>query len=301
MQSAKHIKIIIALIASVLICCAKNDSSQRLRIGVSLYPVYDIVTRIAGPGVDVVCLMPPGANPHTYSPRPSDMRLLENIDLFIGISPSFDGWAARLLTEKTVRLYLGNAEEADQLHDHTHNHSHTHADDNPHIWLSIHGAEKIVSQVEAAFVRLQPKGMASMINKPGRDRFLADLDSMNHVFKDQFQHIENKAFFQWHPAWDYLAADYNLDIAGTLEEGHGDTPSVRRMTDFVKLAKKRSIRTIVVGLNVDAKAAEALAREIKGELIRLDTMGHPDVPERSTYIKLMAYNAQKLALALMAQ
>jgi len=283
---------------SLTLGCGNVAKSPNLRVAVSIFPLYDLVRQVAGPEVDVLCLMPPGANPHTFTPRPSDMARLEGVDLFIAVSPNFDGWAADHLPPSTKRLFLADVDDhSDELaHEHGHDHAHGHGGDNPHIWLSLHRAAALTGRIAKGLT-----AAGAQIDPAQKQRFLTQVDSLHQNFKALFSAVDNKLFFQWHPAWDYFAADYGLHIAGTLEQGHGDTPSVRAMQTLINTAKTHRIQTVVVGLNIENQAAEALAHEINGAVLRLDTMGNPDIPQRSTYLKLMADNAEKLASALKAQ
>ena len=124
---------------------------------------------------------------------------------------------------------------------------------------------------------------------------LAQLDS---EIESALSQVATRSFIQWHPAWDYFADDYGLKIIGTLEQGHGDEPSVKDMNDLVRKGRRGDVKTIIIGLGVESKAAQALAREISGRIVRLDTMGDPENPKKSSYIAMMKDNVRLLAAAL---
>ncbi len=42
----------------------------------TIFPLYDIARHVAGPVVDVLLILPPGASPHTFEPTPSRVRAL---------------------------------------------------------------------------------------------------------------------------------------------------------------------------------------------------------------------------------
>ena len=54
---------------------------ERLRVVASLSPIANIVYNIGGDRIDLVGIMPPGADPHTFEPRPSDAVKLAQADL----------------------------------------------------------------------------------------------------------------------------------------------------------------------------------------------------------------------------
>ena len=143
------------------------------------------------------------------------------------------------------------------------------------------------------------------LDRENKDHYISEgnsfqntLDSLHQEIIDLFCNISNRRFIQWHPAWDYFAEDYNLEITGTIEKGHGDTPSIHSFKKLIDKAKRDQTDAVVIGLNTEDKSADALVREINGRLIRLDSMGDPDEPNRNSYIKLMRYNALQLVRGL---
>jgi ABC-type Zn uptake system ZnuABC Zn-binding protein ZnuA len=67
---------------------------------------------------------------------------------------------------------------------------------------------------------------------------------------------------------------------------------------LIQLARKEKVHVVVVGLNVNSKTADTLVREIDGIKIQLDTLGNPEEENKSTYVKLMRFNAYQLFHAL---
>ena len=96
-------KTICAIAALALLAapgCGKPDETPaagRIRVAVSIFPIYDIKKNICGDAADLFYAIPAGADPHTFEPRPSVARDLGAADLFIGVTPELDGWVARYL------------------------------------------------------------------------------------------------------------------------------------------------------------------------------------------------------------
>ncbi|OVE78695.1 hypothetical protein BVY01_04680, partial [bacterium I07] len=103
---------------------------------------------------------------------------------------------------------------------------------------------------------------------------------------------------QWHPAWDYFAHDYGLNISGTVGQGHGDMPSIKHFQDLIRKGREQNVRGIVIGLHIQSSSADALSRELGVPLLHLDAIGTPENPAMDTYIEMMKHNAQYLAREL---
>jgi len=281
--------------------CIKKElePQNNFKIATSIFPIYDIVNQLTGKSEDTFFLVPAGANPHIYEPTPSDARHLEAVDLFIGVHPEFDGWIKDYLPERAEILFLMEAlENIDdsnpEIHHgktNTENKPHAHLE-NPHIWLSVKKVKVLCQWLIQELIRLNMKNM-DVYQKQGLI-YQAALDSLDQKIQSQFGGLQNRRFIQWHPAWDYFAEDYDLEIIGTIEKGHGDTPSVQRFNKLIQKAKQFQTNLVVIGLHIENQSAKALEREINGQLVYLDSIGDPKDPERNSYIKLMLINAKKL-------
>lgn len=296
--------VLISLILIRIMSCTQNASiSKDVQVATSIFPISDIAKNIAGNKAEVFFVVPDGANPHTYEPVPSVVKKLQHVDLFLGIHPDFDGWIEDYLPEKAKLTFLNRTFYED---DHT-NHDHSQHDDyedekshqhreNPHIWLSVRNAKRIAERITLEFVSLDEKNRSQY--EKNLNSYLNELDRLDDKIAALFETVKMKMFIQYHPAWDFFAKDYGLDIAGTIESGHGDEPSVRELKRLIEKAKENQVKVIVIGLNLESKAAEVLKREIHGVLVRLDSIGSPKLNGKSNFLEMMNYNAKTLADAL---
>ncbi|HSJ96308.1 MAG TPA: metal ABC transporter substrate-binding protein, partial [Myxococcota bacterium] len=68
-----------------------------LRVVATIEPLAMIVRELTGERATVSVLVPPGASPHTFDPRPGDVARLADAALLVAVGGDFDGWAGRLL------------------------------------------------------------------------------------------------------------------------------------------------------------------------------------------------------------
>lgn len=268
-----------------------SEKNEKIQIYTSIFPVYDIVNEITPEKYEIHYAVPIGANPHTFEPTPDLVVQLKSADYFIGIDPHFDGWITQFLHPDTKIFYL-NQDSNKAEHSH-HHHDPPHF--NPHLWLSISRIRDLVPQIsqELSGQYNADKNELLVLGK----EYQTKLDSTKQIIQKMFENIPDNKFIQWHDAWDAFAKENHLEIIGTLEHGHGDMPSIKEFNQLVNKAKVLKVKTIVVGLNVQNPTLNTLKKTLDGNVIRLDTLGDPKIPERSTYIKLMINNATLLANA----
>lgn len=279
MMIQRYLTTLLLLCAALLISCIKENPRGAL-VATSIYPVADIARNIAGGDLTVIHAVPANANPHSYEPDPSTVKQLRDAAVFIGVHPELDGWVGKLLSPGAKKSYLAE----------------TIGGENPHLWLSVKKTKLIAAAIRDQMTSAFPdkkeifaKNCAAYVKK---------LDALDARLTALFAGIRNKKFIQWHPAWNYFADDYGLTVAGTIESGHGDSPSLKSFRALTDTARREGIKTVLVDQYVQGGTAAALVREIGGREVRLDSIGDPSVPGKSDYIGLMEHNARILAGAL---
>ena len=70
-----------------------NESSGKLTVATTIYPLFDITRTIGGDHVEVVNILAPGASPHTAEVTPPMIRSLHNAKVIFRIGHELDNWA----------------------------------------------------------------------------------------------------------------------------------------------------------------------------------------------------------------
>ena len=86
-----------AVLPLVLGLAAGCLAAEPLAVAVSILPQKYFVDRIGGDAVRVTVMVPPGADPHSYEPRPRQMAELSASALYLAIGVDFErAWLKRL-------------------------------------------------------------------------------------------------------------------------------------------------------------------------------------------------------------
>ena len=75
----------------------KNLDPNKVTIIATLFPQYDFARQIAGEYANVVLLLPPGMESHSYDPSPADIIAIQNADIFLYTGESMENWAADIM------------------------------------------------------------------------------------------------------------------------------------------------------------------------------------------------------------
>ena len=114
---------------------AAEPEEERLRVVASISPVRNIVYNIGGDRIELDGIMPPGVDPHTFEPRPSDAAKLSQADLIFVNGLHLDETTLRLaqanLKEgaEIVQLAVATAHPDELIYGMEHHHGHAEDDD----------------------------------------------------------------------------------------------------------------------------------------------------------------------------
>ncbi len=273
----------LALLFSLLLaaCQAQGPSQaadERPVVFVSIVPQKYFVERIAGDTLRVIVMVEPGAEPHTYEPKPAQMQALSDADLYFSIDAPFEtNWLGRIADINPNLKVINTAEGIVKRLSTEHHHEGEeetqteHEDEgelDPHIWLSprlVAQQSKVISDTLAA---QYPENANLYVEN--LSVFLADIEALDQALKADFAKTTNKTFMVYHPAWGYFADEYGLtEIA--VEIG-GTEPSASELAELIEHARTENIHVVFAQPEFSTRSAEALAEEIDGEVILISDL-----------------------------
>jgi len=286
--------------------------AQSLVVVTTIHPLAAIARELGGEWLDVHALLPPGASPHTFEARPAHMRAIAGASLILAVGQGLDDWVADLARSagKGELLLVGDHVAAaglgigyEEIEEHHHDvhaedgngHTHDGAID-PHVWLDPVIVRDVIAPVIA-----ERLGAAHPDRRDEVERNLAalqeELTRLDAWIAERLSSYEPKAFISYHSAWRYFARRYGLVEVATVAGFPGQEPSARWVADVVRAARDNRVAVVFAEPQLSPKAAETIAREIRGRVLMLDPIGGEGLPGRDRYADLMRYNAEVLAEA----
>lgn len=281
MVSRLCLGLVLLLVGLALGGCRSNPpaapASDRLLIMVSIPPQQYFVERIGDRHVTVRVMVPPGAEPHTFEPKPEQLKVLSQAKAYLRIRIEFeDVWMPKLIaanprmlvvdtTQGVQRLPLDNSSP---LSGNTPQ-SGAHLD--PHIWLSPKLVQVQARTIYEALVTLDRAHQAEY--QANLNRFLADLDQLDATIRSNLKGAKNRKFIVMHPGWGYFARDYQLEQVAIAVGGQ--EPSAAELAQLITTAKQAHIKVVFAEPQFSQQSATAIAQEIGGRVLLIDPLS-PD-------------------------
>lgn len=291
-----------ALIVGVWMSALASSGEEKLRVVATIYPLADMATNVGGQLVEVKTLLPPGANPHTFEPRPSQIAEISRARLFLKVGAGLDLWAGKFAAAASRgELRVVDASQGMDLMGETEEQgkrgrSRGVGHSNPHFWLDPVSAMRIVDVIADAMVEADPSGAGTY--RGNAERYKEKLKSLDAEIRTAVAGFKRREFVAFHSAWVYFARRYGLRQAAVIEPFPGKEPSPRYLVGVVREARRIGARAIFAEPQLNPKAARVIAGETGMKVLYLDPIGGPDVTGRSSYLELMRYNLSVFREAL---
>lgn len=87
----------IGFLLSLLVLPSSGHAQPQLKIITTLFPLQEFARSVGEEKVQVDLLLPPGAEPHNWEPKPSEVKKIKQADIFIYIGRAMEPWVDDLL------------------------------------------------------------------------------------------------------------------------------------------------------------------------------------------------------------
>ena len=290
--------LVLALLAALLggMACKQEESSDRLTVVATIFPLADFVKNVAGDRVDVITLLRPGDSPHTYEPTARDMKAVARATLLVVNGAGLDFWVEKLksaASDNMVELDTSAILEEEGLLLSGDEHE---GGVNPHYWLDPVLAQMQVEAIAAALVAADPGNKESYLGNAAD--YVAELKSLDAEIKNETQSFSSREFITFHPAWTYFARRYGLVEAAVIEEAPGKEPTTKEQMRIIDLVKELNVKVIFAEPQFSTKVADTIADGSGAKVLLLDPIGGPGLAGRDSYIALMRYNVGQMGKAM---
>ncbi len=265
--------------------------SDKIAVFVSILPQKYFVEQIGKDRVEVRVMVQPGASPHAYEPKPTQMAALSKARVYFAVGVPFENvWLKKFAaanpemavvhTDQGIeKMFMAGHHHGEEDHDEaagTHKHGpsghdanqQAHAAPDPHIWLSP-PLVKIQSRTIADALQSADPVHKDVYEDHFR-RFAAEIDRLDAHLKNTFAGKAGLRFMVFHPSWGYFAHAYGLEQIAIEIEGKDPKPAQLKM--LIEEARRDEIRVIFVQPQFSTKSAALVADSIRGRVVFADPL-----------------------------
>lgn len=270
-------------------------SPDKLQIIVSIFPLEDFTRRVGGEFVDVVNLMPGGADAHDFEPSTKDMVAIQKADHVFILGQGFEHWAEDvfpgLQSDHPGLLVVGQDLET-ILHPVT-------GQIDPHLWTSLRNDILMMDIIRAYLSEADPQHADEY--QKNYERAKHEYEAVDQQYIDALKNRVRDEFIPNHAAFGYLARDYGLTMIPIMGLEPDAEPDAATMANVIDLVKQYKIPYILYEDTTDTAVAEVIAAETgaKTGLLRPnESLTEADRQAGKDYLDMVLENLDGLKKAL---
>ncbi|TFG50249.1 MAG: zinc ABC transporter substrate-binding protein [Anaerolineales bacterium] len=289
---------------------SESPEKTELRIFVTTTFIGDVVGNIAGDAAEVIVLLEPGQNPHSYQPSPRDMVNISEADLIfvngLGLEEFLDDLLGGSDTDADVVVVSdgiipltfnlsGDAREEENDGDHQ-----AHLGQDPHVWFDPRNILIWTDNISRALSEHDPA--RSDLYEANAAAYRDELISLDAWIKDQVNLIPpgKRELVTDHTSLGYFAEAYGFTQIGAVIPGlttEAET-SGQELAALIDTIRTHQTQAIFVGVDTDPTLAHRVADETGVELVSLYFGSLSAGTPADTYLNFMHFNVEAITNAL---
>ncbi len=275
---------------------AKQAKSHNLTIVASLFPQYDFARAIAGDLAEVILLLPPGAESHSFEPTPADVIAINEADLFVYTGDVMESWAASLLEGLESDTAILDMSAGIPLCDHEGQTDHHH-DVDPHIFTNPCYAIRMAQSLEDKLCQLDPSH--SEIYRSRGAAYREELAALDRDFRETVSAgVRNKLIFGGRFAFLYFTEEYGLTYDSAYDSCSSETePAAADIARIIDTVKSENIPVVYYEELSNGKTAKLICDETGAKPLLFHSchnVSEEELASGVTYLSLMQMNLNNL-------
>ena len=274
--------VFVVFVSSLLLAGA---AQAEVKVLTSIKPLQLIAAAVQDGVAIPEVLLPPGASPHNFALRPSDVRRVQSADLLYWIGPDMETFLPRVLKGRTAasvavqdlagmklrRFGEDSHSHADDADEQDHDHDHRPGSVDAHLWLSTVNARVIAARMAADLSSADPAN-AERYQRNAK-AFEGRLDALDARLKKRMAGISDTPYFVFHEAFDYFEDAYGLKHTGVFSVAAEVQPGAQHVAAMRTRLQAVGKTCVFSEPPLRPRLAETLVAGLPVKLAELDALG----------------------------
>ncbi len=290
--------IIIAILILLATGCGRQEtatSGDRLQVVTTMAILQDMIMHVGGDLVDVRNILPPGAGPESYQPRPGDAAAIAAAKIVFYNGTGLESWLNDLFATAggtdQPRISLSEGLPAIGANE-------QFSAGNPHFWLDPHYGMTYVERIRDGLSKVDPQNAA--VYRKNADAYLAELQKLDSRLMEQANTIppEKRKLITNHDAFPYFARRYGFEVLGTILPSSDANLSAGQLKELIDLIKAQNVQAIFAESQFRPEITRQLAEDAGVKTVATlytDTLGD----QAPTYMSMLEYDMNQIVTALL--
>lgn len=286
----------LAVLLSITACSAQETEttadSGKLQVSVTFDALAEFAKAVGGDRVEISTIIPDGSEPHDFEPTAKDLVRLSTAAVFVYNGLGMESWAESAVTaSQNLSLVAVDASDgAEPILNADETTGVEHGKYDPHLWLSLKGAELEAENIRDGLIQADPAGKETYTENCAG--FTAQLESLFQEYQAKFETVSRKNFVTGHAAFAYLCRDFGLtqdSVEDVYAEGE---PSARQLVRLIDYCIQNGVTTVFAEQAASSEVSDTLAREAGAKVETIYTIENTE--DGLSYLERMEANLQEI-------
>lgn len=263
--------------------------------------IADAVKRIGTDRVNVIALMGPDVDPHTYIPNSTDATSLSQAHIVFHNGLHLEGKMADRFEKSdggTIIVAVSKSIPENKLRIVDGNHD-------PHIWFDVNLWKTCIEQIRDSMIELDPA--FEQHYQTNCETYLAELTELDATIQSQIETIpkERRVLITSHDAFGYFGQAYGIEVHGLQGISTAAAAGTRDVEELVKFLDDRRIPAVFCETSVLPKGLKKVIETVESNnktkialidgqgALYSDALGGPG-SNAETYIDMVMHNVRSL-------
>jgi ABC-type Zn uptake system ZnuABC Zn-binding protein ZnuA len=286
------------LFATLLGMLAPAIAAEKIRVSSFSTILTEIAEQVGGDRVAVTGHVKRGVDPHTFEPKPSDLKILGEAQLVLLSAKNLENYVGKLREatgSKHALVEVGNGFASLQAKAEN---DPGRAVEDPHWWHSIGNVVKATRIVRDALIKADPADKS--VFAANAAKHFARLAALEQWARDKVAELprDQRKLVTSHDAFQYFARDFGFTIYAIEGVSAEDQPSSKKVAELIAAIKAQGVKAIFLESVENPKVLKTITNEtgIKvGGSLYADGLGEGDA---STYEGMYKHNVTTIVDAL---
>lgn len=289
----KFISIVLSVLTVIALsgCNAvkQSNSERKIKVSVTFNAMAEFVRAVGKDKVDITTIIPDGTEPHDFEPKAKDIAGLAEANVFVYSGLGMESWVSKAVTSANNKNLI-TVEASKGAEPIANSDSDKKSQYDPHIWLSIKGAQLEIKNIKDALIKADPKDKDYF--QKNCNEFVSRLENLYSEYSVKFEPLNNKSFITGHAAFAYFCRDFGFkqnSVEDVFAEGE---PSAKKLAELVDYCRKNNVKTVFVENMVSKSVSQTLAKQVGAKVETIYTFESSE--DNLSYYDRMQKNLEKI-------
>lgn len=276
-----------------------NLTFAKIKVGITLLPYYSYVKNVVEDKMEVVSVIPPNVNVHTYAPNANDIKKLSELDVIVINGIGHDEFVKPMIeiakkNNKNLKVINANSKTTTMI---TAGQKKKGVK-NPHTFISVTQSIQQIDYITAELSKLDPENKAYYISNAQKY-----IRKLREIKNKELSKVKGKTkgikVATTHGGYDYLLGEFGITVSAVVEPAHAQNPNSADLKETIDKIKKENIQILFDESDMNNKNANLIKKETGIKIAYLSHITKGEL-KKDAFEKFIKTNLENISSAILS-